>query len=313
MKFWCAIAVVLVTGAACDKSSADKGALPPPSGVLPPPDVPVLADPAVSGSAASGNGQDHSGFRVTGTLHPRAEAQLGPKASGVLAAISVEEGDTVKKGQLLFRIDASQARLAVAQAETGLSSAKIGLASAELDYKRTKELLDRGSVPQATFDQAKTRYDSAKSSVEQAKVGLSQAKSLAGDTAVRSPISGVVTQKLKNLGETVTMMPPTIVLIVQDTGVLELRARFPESALSQLAAGKQLSVTMPALKLSRDVKVKRIGQALDARTRTVEVFADLDNADGLLRAGMLAEVDLGDSADAADKPRTAAAPKGKEP
>lgn len=112
------------------------------------------------------------------------------------------------------------------------------------------------------------------------------------DSVVTSPIRGVVTDKRKNVGETVTMMPPTVVLVVQDVSVLELRVRLPERSLAALAAGSLMVMQVPALGVQRKVQVKRINPSVDIATRTVEVFADVDNADGQFRAGMLAEVAL---------------------
>jgi multidrug efflux pump subunit AcrA (membrane-fusion protein) len=103
----------------------------------------------------------------------------------------------------------------------------------------------------------------------------------------------VVTSKLKNVGETVTMMPPTTVLVVQDVAHLELRTRLPERALMQLAPGNKLRVEFPALGIERVVPVLRINPTVDLMTRTVEVIADVDNLDGALRPGMLADVTLG--------------------
>lgn len=301
----------LVALGGCKKSS-DKAELPPATGSgVPAPDIPAVVASAGEASDA-GASSDSARLSGTGTLYARAEAQLGPKATGVLTAISVKEGDKVKKGQLLFRLDSAQADLSVRQAKTLLEAAEVGLRSAETDYKRTKELYDRGSVAPATFDQVQARYDNAKSAVSQAKVAVSMAQKASGDTSVRSPIDGVVTAKLKNVGETVTMMPPTVILVVQDVSVIELRARMPERSLATLAPGSAIRMRLPAIGVERTTTVKRINPAVDMLTRTVEVVAELDNADGKLKPGMLAEVDFGDGdagAAAAPKPDAGTEPK----
>lgn len=275
------------------KNASGKADLPPAAGS----GVAAPAIPAVEGpesDAGAGEAPASGALSGTGTLYARAEAQLGPKGSGTLAAVAVKEGDKVKKGQLLFRLDSSQADLSVRQAKTLLEAAEVGLRSAETDYKRTKELFDRGSVAPATFDQVQARYDAAKNSVAQAKVAVSMAQKASGDSAVRSPIDGVVTAKLKSVGETVTMMPPTVVLVVQDVTVIELRARLPERALATLAPGSTIRMRLPAIGVERTTQIKRINPAIDVLTRTVEVVAELDNADGVLKPGMLAEVEFGE-------------------
>jgi RND family efflux transporter MFP subunit len=277
--------------AGCKKTDA-KGELPPAAGSgVAPPAVPNVKD-LVPEVADAGKGAS-STLSATGTLYAREEAALGPKASGVLSAITVKEGDKVKKGQLLFRLESVQADLGVQQAKALLQAAEVGLRAAELDHRRTKELFDRGSVAAATYDQVQARYDSAKSAVEQAKVALSLAKKASGDSAVKSPINGVVSAKYKSVGETVTMMPPTVVLLVQDVSVLELRARLPERSLQTLTTGSSLVATFPALAVERTVSVKRINPSIEIATRTVEIVADVDNADGKLRPGMMADVRIG--------------------
>lgn len=274
----------------CKKADA-KGELPPPAGSgVAPPAVPKVKD-LITESADAGSAS--SAISATGTLYAREEAALGPKASGVLSAITVKEGDIVKKGQLLFRLESTQADLGVQQAKALLQAAEVGLRAAELDHRRTKELFERGSVAAATFDQVQARYDSAKSAVDQAKVALSLAQKASGDSAVKSPIKGVVSAKYKNVGETVTMMPPTVVLLVQDVSVLELKVRVPERALQTLSPGSSIVATFPALGVERTVPVKRINPAIDIATRTVEIVADVDNADNRLKPGMFADVRLG--------------------
>ena len=285
----------ICAGAVSCKESGAKSALPPASGSgVAAPDVPKVRDLVVE--TADAGATDSNALSATGTLYAREEAALGPKASGVLSAVTVKEGDRVKKGQLLFRLESLQSDLGVKQAKALLQAAEVGHRAAELDYRRTKELLDRGSVAAATFDQVQARYDSAKSAVDQAKVALSMAQKASGDTAVHSPITGVVTAKLKSVGEMVTMTPPTVVLVVQDVSVLELKVRLPERALRQLALGSELTASFPALGVERVTKVKRINPAIDILTRTVEVVADFDNKDQSLKPGMLADVRLGSAA-----------------
>ena len=104
----------------------------------------------------------------------------------------------------------------------------------------------------------------------------------------------MVVSKLKSEGEMATMMPPTVVLVVQDQSVLELRFRLPERALTQIKMGEAVRVKFEALGLKRTAKIARIQNAVDARTRTVEVVAEIPNPDGALRSGLLAEVELGE-------------------
>lgn len=229
-------------------------------------------------------------LRATGTTQALHQAELGPKMSGVLAAVLVEEGDKVKKGQPLFRLENNNAGLGVKQAQAGLAQAKVGLAQAEIDYHRTKSLYEQGAVSPAVWDQARIGYDRAQVAVQQAQVAVSTAQQYLGDTTVYSPFAGIVTSKRKTTGETVTMMPPTVVLVVQDLSKIEIRVKLAENALNRLKAGSPMKVHFPSLNADRDVDIDRINPSVDPVNRTVEIVGVLPNGDRSLKAGMLVEV-----------------------
>jgi RND family efflux transporter MFP subunit len=295
--------IALIALIACQQQEAP--ALPPATGKGAPARAPIpsLADLAKSAPVAPPSVTMRAG---TGSLRPIREASLGPKQTGVLSAIMVEEGDRVKKGQLLFRQDSAQAQLSIESARAAVSAAKLQLAQAQLDHDRTKTLRERGSVPQDALDQTKTRVDALSNAVEQSETALALAQKYSNDLAVTSPIDGLVASKLMNVGETATLMPPSVVLLIQEVDTLELRARLPETALRTVHVGHELSVSFPATGETRDATIKRIAPTIDARTRTIEIIAELPNADGRLKAGMMAEVAYG-SPEAAATPTPAPA------
>jgi RND family efflux transporter MFP subunit len=210
--------------------------------------------------------------------------------SAVIADVLVEEGDRVKKGQVLFRLRTTDLALHGQQARAALAAAEVNLASVQVEHDRVKRLFDQKAIEQAQFDRASAQLEAARAGVAQAKVGVSMARQTLSDAEVRSPIDGVVTAKLKNAGEMATMMPPTVVVVIEDHSTLELRFRLPESQLGALAAGDTVKVSFVATGEQRDAKVVRVAPNVDPATRTVEVVATIDNADGKLRAGLLAKV-----------------------
>lgn len=230
----------------------------------------------------------------TGTLRPRHEAALGPKETGLITQISVDEGDRVKKGQVLFRLDAAQAALAVDQAKAALATAEVQAKQARTDFERTKALAARGSATPDMLDQVTSRLDAAESGRAQAKAALGLAQRHAANMVVTAPFAGVVTERRMNVGETATLMPPSVVLVLQDIDALELRARLPEAALKDLRVGSEVGVHFPSIDESRRVRIKRISPTVDARTRTIEIVADVDNRDHRLLSGMLVEIAYGE-------------------
>jgi RND family efflux transporter MFP subunit len=282
------VALALVpTALACKEQQGP--ALPPAQGegAPPPPKLPTLQQIGEASPQPRAASTDRAGV---GSLRPLQEASLGPKETGIITSISVDEGDAVKKGKLLFQLDSAQFEFAVAQAKAAQAAAQVQFDAARLDHERTAALRARNSIAQDLADQAKARLDAATSALEQARAAYGLAQRRAANMAVYSPIDGIVTARRMNVGETATLMPPSIVLVIQNLDVLELRARLPESALRSVREQSELVVTFPALDERRKVKVKRIAPVIDARTRTIEIVAELPNADHRLKAGMLAEV-----------------------
>jgi RND family efflux transporter MFP subunit len=276
----------------CKKSAQEKErALPPPSGqgAAPMPALPeIKTTTAEEATTTVAPTEGHT----TGTTFPRAEAQVGTNASGVIEKIYVKEGDKVRRGMVLFRQDTRDAALRVAQADAALEAARVNLRATETEHARTKAMYDAKAVNGMQWDQIVAKLDGARVQVQQAQVMLSMARKALADTTVRSPLDGVVATKLKSEGEMATMMPPTVVLVLQDQSTLELRLRLPERALSEIAIGDPVTAKFNAVGITREAKVARIQPAVDARTRTVEVVAELPNKDGALRSGLLAEVSL---------------------
>jgi RND family efflux transporter MFP subunit len=278
----------LVLGVACGRRKAP--ALPPATGDAAPP-LPAL--PSI-GKSNEGTAVSPTEGRTTGTTYPRAESQIGPNAGGVIDRIFVKEGDKVRRGMVLFRQDSRDAVLRVSQANASLAAAQVNLRATETEHQRTKLMFDEKAVNQMQWDQMQARLDGAKVGVQQAQVALEMAQKALADTTVRSPLDGLVTAKLKNEGEMATMMPPTVVLVVQDQSVLELRFRLPERDMGELKPGDVVTARFDAAGAARQAKVVRIQPSVDPRSRTVEAVAAIPNPDGALKSGLLASVYLTD-------------------
>ncbi len=293
----------LVASASC-KGKSQGAELPPASGpgAAPRPELPKIEKTPAETRAAEVTNE------TTGTTYPRARVEVAPSMSGVIAQIAVKAGDRVEKGQLLFRLENRDMALRVQQALAALKSAEVGLSSVKVEYDRTKRLLDKNAIDQASWDRVQAQYEAAVAGVDQAKVGVSLARDGLADATVKSPIPGVVTAKLKSAGEMATMMPPTVVVVIEDHSVLELRFRLPERSLRALAVGDVVRARFSALGIERDAKVVRLSPDVDPHTRTFEVITEIANPDGTLKSGMLATILMGNQL-AAEPEGKPAAPK----
>ena len=304
--------LALTLFAACDGGEEKKSGLPP---ARPASGVPVIPGPPpkpAAAAAATGPGAPaqvaQGANRFVATALPKHSAELGPKMSGTLTAVMVEEGERVKKGQQLFRLDARATRLGVTQAETALEGAVIARDNAQRELERQRVLAEKGTISAAVLERAEAAFNAATNGISAAEVAVSMARRYTSDSAVTSPIDGVVARKLKSVGETVTMMPPTTVLVVQDQSVIELRARIPETTLKHVKEGELITAHFSAVEVSRAARVVRIQPTVDPQTRTIEIVADVDNADNILRPGMYVEVELAPPATAPAPPPAAVTP-----
>jgi membrane fusion protein (multidrug efflux system) len=287
MSSWCiAVAVTLV---ACGKDPDGKRALPPATGAGSPP-LPTL--PAVGVVASTPSATVTSVRRSTGTLLPHAEVAVVARSRGVVVALTVDIGARVKKGQVVFRVDDREAGLRLAQAQTQLAAAQQQLHSIDVEYRRTKLLFDQQAASSQQWDQVTAQVDAAKVAVAQAHNGVAVASKAVADTVAAAPIDGIVVSRAVTLGDYVSDSPPTQVLVLQDQATLDLKFRLPERALATVRRGDPITVALPALGVSRKATISIVAPSVDARTRTIELTAVLDNRDAALRPGLMADVEL---------------------
>lgn len=246
---------------------------------------------------------------TTGTTYPTQRVAISPKMTGTLAEIKVDEGSIVKKNDVLFRLRTDDISLRVNQARAALAAARVRKNAVKVEYDRTKSLLAKNAVNQMAWDKVNAEYAAAQVGVRQAKAALSLAQHGWADAVGRSPINGVVVKKLKEAGELVTLVPPTVVLIIEDQSKLELRFRLSEGALRELKVGQKFIANFDSVGVKRTATVIRIGARVDQRTRTIEVVSSIDNPGGLLKPGMLATV----RREGVDAKKDEPAPKKGEP
>lgn len=292
--------------AGCKTSEGGKGDLPPATGdgAAPLPEIPAFknVDAAPRGATSSGVGE------TTGTLEAKSQVAVAPKASGTIVEVKVDEGSKVKKGDLLFRLDSRDAQLMKKSAETQLEGAKLQLKTAQTEYDRISGLVAQNAAPRAQLDALEAQVEGAKVAIQAAQNSIAMTNKAIGDATVRSPMNGVVIQKLMSVGEYATMMPPSPVVVLQDQSSLELKFGLPERSLATIKPEDAVTVSIPAIGATRQATIAQISPMVDARTRTVQITVVLDNKDGALKPGMMAEVSLGAEPAEAPKPVDAAKP-----
>jgi membrane fusion protein (multidrug efflux system) len=202
---------------------------------------------------------------------------LGAELPGTVREIAFESGAAVRKGQVLVKLDTSteEAQLAAATADAAL---------AKLNLKRVRALRAGGSVPQAELDAADAR----------AKAASAQAASLRAIIAkktIRAPFDGRISIRQVELGQVVS--PGTAIASLQSVSPIHADFWVPQQALADLARGQRVRLRTDAWPdASWEGEVTTVNPEVDPATRNVRVRATVANADGRLRPGMFANVEV---------------------
>ena len=209
-----------------------------------------------------------------GEIRARYESTLGFRIGGKMIERQADAGTRVKAGQVLARLDPTDARLAAQQAE-----ANAALAAADL--KRTRELRDKNFVSQAALD---ARESSATAAAAQAGIARNQA----AYTTLSADANGVVAAVLAEPGQVVAA-GQGVFRLARD-GEREVAVSVPENALATIHVGSQATVTLWAGQKAYAAKVREIAPAADPATRTFAVRLTLMGADVELPLGLSATV-----------------------
>ncbi|MEE2752000.1 MAG: efflux RND transporter periplasmic adaptor subunit [Myxococcota bacterium] len=233
------------------------------------PDARTLVEVAVVAKDSVG-----SFLASTGTVQSVAEANLVPETTGTVVSIKAEEGDVVRKGQVL-------AIIANPNLDANLSRAEAEKAKAELEYARVKELSDQGAI-------SEREYRETEHLLQTATTSLTEAQRTQGFTRVVSPIDGTVAVRDLRYGEVAGGQRAFQVVDLQQLRVV---VQLPERDLPSLKEGQVASFTSVYEDGgSATGRVARISPIVDAQTGTVRVTLSLDLEGNELRPGQFVSV-----------------------
>lgn len=219
----------------------------------------------------------NSSRAYSGTIEESTGTTLSFAVPGTVQRLYVNAGDKVAKGQLIATLDDTSLRNAY---EISLAA----LDQAQDAYDRMKKLYDSNSLPEMQWVEVQNALRSAQSAAAIAKRNLD-------DTALRSPISGYVSEKFADAGST---MAPTLPIIkVVDIHPVKARISVPESEIANMAIGQEATVTLGSMPDREFVgKITDRGVSANPISRSYDVKITLDNSDEALLPGMICDVRL---------------------
>jgi membrane fusion protein, multidrug efflux system len=227
---------------------------------------------------------------LSGSLRAVNQVSVKAKVAGDVRDVLVREGEAVKAGQLLIRMDNSDYQARLEQARGSLMAAQGQLDMATKARDNNKALLAKGFISQNAFDNAASQYDIAHANMESAKGALDVAKKALNDTVITAPISGLVSSRSVQPGEKVSA--DNRLLDVVDLRQMEMEAAVPTSDIMSIAPGQEVQVRVEGMNQPMPGKVARINPAIQAGSRSILVYIQIDNPQGVLRVGMFGEAQL---------------------
>jgi membrane fusion protein (multidrug efflux system) len=288
-----AILAALAIVAGCSKGdSAEAAAARPPSGA-------PVSGPGAAGEAGRG-GQTLTlapgdvsiarttnmvdGVPITGNLRPIETVSVRARLEGDLEGIYVREGERVRAGQLLARFEATEQQSALQSANADKAAAEGDLATAEWNLRQSEDLFKAGAISESEIRIARNAVVTAQAKLAAANSRVRSTSSGTRDTRVLAPTAGTVEKRLVENGEHVAKGDEMFTVVRND--VLELAAAVPEKLANNVVPGQ--SVELLANGRTIQGRVARVSPTVDPASRSVTVYAQVQNASGAIKGGTFA-------------------------
>lgn len=230
------------------------------------------------------------GLPVSGTVKAVNYAVIKARVAGELKEVVAREGDAVKAGDVLARIDPTEYQRRWQQAAETASAAKSQMEIAQRAWDSNKALVDQGFISKAAMDNSVASYQGAIASHKAAIAGADVARKALDDATLRAPFAGIVSGRAAQVGERVAIDAKIMELV--DLSQLEVEVPLSPSESMDVRVGQVASLQVEDRKETVGAKVKRISPSAQTGSRSVLIYLALDKAEGL-RHGLFAKGILG--------------------
>ncbi len=235
---------------------------------------------------------------ANGTLNPVVLVNVGTQVSGTVTKLYVDFNDKVEKGQPLLELDRSLLAAQARQSAASIGNIKATLELARASEARMKALFEEEYVSRQELEQAVQARKSAEAQIAQARAAADKDQVNLNYTTIRSPVSGIVVDRVVDLGQTVaaSLQTPTLIKIAQDLSEMRIDSSFAEADIGKIKEGQKVRFTVDAFpnrKFEGEVQQIRLNPITQQNVVTYNVRVSLQNPEQILLPGMTAYVTIG--------------------
>ena len=226
---------------------------------------------------------------ISGNLKAINTVAVKARVPGELIEIKGREGDSVKAGEVVARLDPTEFQRRLRQAEQQADAAKTQIDIAKRQYDNNKALVEQGFISKTALDTSQATLAGAQATYNAALAGADLARKTLEDTVMRSPITGQIASRLAQPGEHVGM--DMRLMDIVDLGSLELEATLSPADSVDVRVGQEAALSLEGRAQTINAKVLRINPSVQANSRSVLVYLRLQSTTGL-KQGMYAQGEL---------------------
>lgn len=219
-------------------------------------------------------------YTTVGSVVSDQRVEVASRLSGYIREILVQEGDRVRRGQVLARLDAADVEGGIRQAQAGTGAAEAAFRDAQTDLERFQRLFERSSVSDNELRKIRLKHDAAREVLNQARAGLDTARAQRDYAEIKSPVDGVVVARAKRAGD--LAVPGATILTLESGRALLFETFVAEGQVAAITVGKPVEVRIDGLTTPLKGTVSRVVPSGDPVTRSYQVKIALPETVGLM-------------------------------
>jgi RND family efflux transporter MFP subunit len=216
---------------------------------------------------------------AVGTVEARTKAEISSRIMAGIIEVAADAGDPVESGQILFLLDARDAKARLEQAREALSSAEAAMERASLDAGRFERLYDKQAATKREYDESRTALKIARATVDSTLAAIRESEAALSHTKIVSPIGGRVIDRLADSGD--MAIPGKPLMTIYDLSTLRLEVSVAEHLRPNVSLNESMKVSIDSVALEIEGKVEEIVPASDASSRSFTARVSIPETDGV--------------------------------